>query len=329
MPLVSYDGGSSTDGEDASQPKPVTKSPTIKKMRRRISGPKNSSKLKASPPNPKKVKTEATAILDKSPTTVPPVVEISSSSTEVTKKENDTTVAKTASPTAQIVKTEFTSEAVDKTSNDANQTVPKICIKLPVPVDLLAAAVAKELSPQTLPVVDGCEAIDAELAKFADAAALDTQETASTSEPAAKKCKTKCFFCDEKPKYYCPCCNRGTCSVECCKKHKTMFACPGLRTSTTFVAKNDYRETTFRRDIHFLEELSRGINSSAKHSKAVLQPINQQKSMKANKSSNMRLVRLRDRLKEHCDIELLLLPSHFERHKRNTSRWVKQPKHSS
>ena len=134
-------------------------------MRRRISGPKNSSKLKPSPPNPKKVKTEATDGLNKSPTTAPPVVEIPSSSTQVAKKENDTTVTKTVSPTARIVKTEFASEAVDKTSNDANQTVPKICIKLPVPVDLLAEAVAKELSPQTLPVVEGCEAIDAQLAK--------------------------------------------------------------------------------------------------------------------------------------------------------------------
>jgi hypothetical protein len=55
--------------------------------------------------------------------------------------------------------------------------------------------------------------------------------------------------------YKCPRCSIFTCSLVCCKKHKTERDCSGQRDRTAFVSAGAFDERCLRSDFHFLEDV--------------------------------------------------------------------------
>lgn len=75
-----------------------------------------------------------------------------------------------------------------------------------------------------------------------------------------------CMVCDAVPKQYkCPRCSIFTCSLICCKKHKTTSKCNGIRDRTTYVQLNEFNRNNLRNDYHFLEDVLQ-LKNSAKRS---------------------------------------------------------------
>jgi hypothetical protein len=82
----------------------------------------------------------------------------------------------------------------------------------------------------------------------------------------------KCEICNEnKSKYKCPRCSIQTCSLDCCKKHKTVNDCSGKRDVTAFKARDEFNQNDLMSDYNFLEEqarlvdLSKRIGASEEH----------------------------------------------------------------
>lgn len=66
----------------------------------------------------------------------------------------------------------------------------------------------------------------------------------------------KCQVCHEKESLYrCPACMLRTCSLECCKSHKTQTNCNGKRDRTAFVPLHKFTDSTLSSDFHFLEDV--------------------------------------------------------------------------
>lgn len=154
---------------------------------------------------------------------------------------------------------------------------------------------------------------------------LEATEINDTDSPKSSKSSTtdpkpkKCCMCDKPAKYTCPACSRRTCSIACCNKHKDMFACSGKRNVTAFIGKKDFKETDFRRDIHFLEEAQREIDNTIQIAHSVLRNNARFDQNFKTKNHHQKLRVLKSALKKF-NTELLLLPNTFERHKRNRSR---------
>merc|ERR1712130_61607 len=98
-----------------------------------------------------------------------------------------------------------------------------------------------------------------------------------------------------------------------------MFACTGKRNVTAFVQKKNFKEVDFRRDIHFLETAQREIDLNIQAAHSVLRKNVLSEHQRSDSKQNEKLKKLRYVLKK-SNIELLLLPSSFERHMRNKSR---------
>lgn len=135
-----------------------------------------------------------------------------------------------------------------------------------------------------------------------------TPEKSSPEEPI-------CCICQSAKKYKCPECDRLTCSVACVKQHKSLFGCTGstLKRHLAFVPKESFNETTFRRDIHFIEQLNRNLNNTfsddQKQSRVSHNQYTRQKHGFA----------VKQHLKKN-NTELVLLPPHFTARKQNKCR---------
>ena len=55
--------------------------------------------------------------------------------------------------------------------------------------------------------------------------------------------------------YKCPNCGTKTCSLGCCKRHKTNSGCDGRRDPAKFIALKSFKEHDLRHDYHFLEDV--------------------------------------------------------------------------
>ena len=74
---------------------------------------------------------------------------------------------------------------------------------------------------------------------------------------------TKCEMCHlNEHKYKCPKCELKTCSLVCCKNHKTDTNCDGKREKTKFLKMDEFTERELLNDYRFLEEQSRIVDAS-------------------------------------------------------------------
>ncbi|KAJ1390648.1 hypothetical protein B484DRAFT_307592, partial [Ochromonadaceae sp. CCMP2298] len=65
-----------------------------------------------------------------------------------------------------------------------------------------------------------------------------------------------CEVCGLLPRLYkCPRCAAFSCSLACCKTHKSRSGCSGLRDRTQYVPCSALGERHLRSDFHFLEDL--------------------------------------------------------------------------
>lgn len=124
-----------------------------------------------------------------------------------------------------------------------------------------------------------------------------------------------CCICQAEKKYKCPECDRLTCSVTCVKQHKTLFGCTGstLKRHLAFVAKESFNETTFRRDIHFIEQLNRNLNNTCSDD-------HKERQVSHNEHTRQKHgLAVKQHLKKN-NTELVLLPAHFTARKQNKCR---------
>ena len=76
-----------------------------------------------------------------------------------------------------------------------------------------------------------------------------------------------CQVCEINPyKYKCPRCSYKTCSLICCKKHKTIIYCTGQRDKAKFLKKDEIDEMELLNDYRYLEETSNIIDASQRPS---------------------------------------------------------------
>ena len=180
----------------------------------------------------------------------------------------------------------------------------------------------KKMKLESTPTVPGfdLEAMAKQLGTTAQSDVLKTPIPEKVTETETKTQKDLvCVICPKKSRYTCPACSKRSCSVECCNKHKDMFACTGKRNVTAFVDKKSFRDVDFRIDIHFLETAQREIDVNIQAAHSVLRKNVLSEQRNSNSRLNDKLNRLRAVLRKN-NTELLLLPSTFERHLRNRSR---------
>lgn len=75
------------------------------------------------------------------------------------------------------------------------------------------------------------------------------------SKKLCQECKRHVFL------YQCPRCSRRTCSLECCKSHKSKTGCNGKRDRTVFVPLSRMDDSTLDSDYHFLEDVLGKVES--------------------------------------------------------------------
>ncbi|KAJ8906508.1 hypothetical protein NDN08_003001 [Rhodosorus marinus] len=123
----------------------------------------------------------------------------------------------------------------------------------------------------------------------------------------------ECEVCRKKTSLYrCPRCSLRTCSAVCVRRHKDDSGCSGERDRTAFINRSEYDETDLMSDYNLLEELNRGVDSSAR----------EEKSSGAFGKPSRRSKQLRAKLKRQAHtngVHLLFLPHGFSRSARNTS----------
>lgn len=118
-------------------------------------------------------------------------------------------------------------------------------------------------------------------------------------------------------KYRCPRCEVTSCSLECVQSHKSRTKCSGTRDKTKYIATNKFTDLDLLSDYRLLEEIGRVVDicerdksngkTSHPHHRQDREPL----------SENFK--KLRNACKWRKGPRLLFQPSHFERHKTNTS----------
>ena len=122
----------------------------------------------------------------------------------------------------------------------------------------------------------------------------------------------KCAICLlNDHKYKCPRCSLKTCSLECCKKHKSDSNCSGQRDKTKFVDKSGFDEMTLLSDYRFLEEQARLVDAA--HREPVVDNSLPQVSGFFDN--------LRKFVHSSFAIDLQFMPSEATRHKQNKTRF--------
>lgn len=137
-------------------------------------------------------------------------------------------------------------------------------------------------------------------------------------DTAARGEGSSCGECREKTAIYqCPGCMVRTCSLECCRNHKTKTGCSGKRNRAEFVPVSRMTDNTMRSDYFFLEEVLQNIPRDSKRARTqTTAPDNTPKSKKSRK--------LLQQAKRR-GITLQVMPTMMVRHKSNTS-WYCSPR---
>ena len=130
---------------------------------------------------------------------------------------------------------------------------------------------------------------------------------------------TKCEICTERAhKYKCPRCSLRTCSLDCCRRHKTAMNCSGERDRTKFVNKNEFDETQLLQDYKFLEENNLLVDTFQRNN---IQQVEQQQQQRQHSASSENL---RKFLHKSFGINLQVMPAESTRHKFNKTRFNRQ-----
>lgn len=94
---------------------------------------------------------------------------------------------------------------------------------------------------------------------------IEAKPVLPTLAPEVKFEDGKCGVCKAKDwKYKCPRCTIQTCSLPCIRIHKNETGCSGIRSQTHFVSLKEFDTNQLKSDFHFLENISRAINSNYK-----------------------------------------------------------------
>lgn len=142
----------------------------------------------------------------------------------------------------------------------------------------------------------------------------------SSSSSSTPKESLLCEECQSKtPVYQCPGCLIRTCSLGCCRGHKTRTGCSGKRNRGEFVPVSRMTDSTMRSDYFFLEEVLEQIPRNGKRARTTEASSNQSNK---NKKSR-RLVQQAERR----GITLQIMPPMMVRHKSNSS-WYCGPRDS-
>jgi hypothetical protein len=97
---------------------------------------------------------------------------------------------------------------------------------------------------------------DHPLPKAAATSATAAAAAAAAAATTKKISRLLCPECRARPVLYqCPRCRRRTCSLDCCRAHKTKYQCNGKRDKTAFVNLGSMTDATLASDYHFLEEI--------------------------------------------------------------------------
>lgn len=145
------------------------------------------------------------------------------------------------------------------------------------------------------------------------------------------KIDSLCQICiKNKFKYKCPRCSLKTCSLECCRTHKTNTGCTGQRDKTKFVSKEEFNESHLINDYRFLEEQSRIIDAYQRAAELGEEHILNGKTLSSNTLDSDALKNnlaygvfenLRKFVHKQFNICLKLMPAQSTRHLNNKTRF--------
>lgn len=141
-----------------------------------------------------------------------------------------------------------------------------------------------------------------------------TTSTNNTTETSSKKCEI-CHQVDHK--YKCPRCSMKTCSLDCCRKHKTEKDCSGVRDKTKFVGKEGFDESLIINDYRFLEENNLLVDTLQRNTLEQCEPL-KQPNVNGGASENLR----KFLYKQH-GINLKIMPAQSTRRLNNKTRFNK------
>jgi len=89
-----------------------------------------------------------------------------------------------------------------------------------------------------------------------DAKTSATAASAEAEAEAEARPQQLCEVCSLGARLYkCPRCALFSCSLACCKLHKTQMGCSGKRDRAAYVATAAFDERSLRSDFHFLEDV--------------------------------------------------------------------------
>ena len=117
--------------------------------------------------------------------------------------------------------------------------------------------------------------------------------------------------CGELAKYCCPKCSANSCSLKCVKEHKAKDGCDGVRDKTEFIKLKDFSENNLVSDFRFLENV-KSVSENAKRQRLVAP------------DPRLRQVKQVSKMSFKRNIVNKLLPTQFERSKRNTNSYDDQ-----
>jgi hypothetical protein len=132
---------------------------------------------------------------------------------------------------------------------------------------------------------------------------------------------TKCEIClTNEHKYKCPRCSMKTCSLVCCKAHKSNTGCTGERDKTKFIPKDEFDEQALLSDYKYLEEHTRLIDAFQRTIEQIdsneTDPFAVSKIAPLSAYENMRKF-----VKTLFNINLRIMPTKSTRHTSNKTRF--------
>jgi hypothetical protein len=133
---------------------------------------------------------------------------------------------------------------------------------------------------------------------------------------------TKCEIClNNDHKYKCPRCSMKTCSLACCKTHKSNTGCTGERDKTKFIAKEEFDEQALLSDYKYLEEQTRLIDAYQRTIEQLDSPLKSNESKGPKMAPSGAYENMRKFVKSQFNINLRLMPTQSSRHANNKTRF--------
>ena len=132
---------------------------------------------------------------------------------------------------------------------------------------------------------------------------------------------TKCEIClTNEHKYKCPRCSMKTCSLVCCKTHKTNMGCTGERDKTKYIPKDEFDEQALLSDYKYLEEQTRLIDAYQRTMDKM--DSNDNDATKGAKVAPLSAYEnMRKFVKSQFNINLKIMPPLSTRHANNKTRF--------